>query len=71
MLGAEEGRASTDRNSQDDGDPWWQLVGVLLPPFLHGLCLCADLPGVADGMLPSLASTFTALLVKGCNQSTR
>ncbi|CAM9107710.1 unnamed protein product, partial [Ectocarpus fasciculatus] len=45
---------STDTEAENDESPWWKLVGVLLPPFLHGLCMCVDRPRVAEGMLPSL-----------------
>lgn len=47
---------SSNGEAEGEGSPWWQLVGVLLPPFLHGLCLCADRPRVAEGMLPPLVS---------------
>lgn len=54
VLSAE---CSAPGNKADDGEnPWWQLVGVLLPPFLHGLCMCVDRPRVAEGMLPPLVS---------------
>ena len=54
-------------HDDDDDDPWWQLVGVLLPPFLHGLCLCADVPRVAEGILPSLASALASLIAQARN----
>lgn len=46
---------------EDDGSPSWHLLGVLLPPFLHGLCLCSDRPRVAEGVLPSLVSFVCGL----------
>lgn len=51
--------SSIDRDStEDDETPSWQLVGVLLPPFLHGLCMCTNRPRIAEGLLPPLVSTF-------------
>lgn len=55
----------TDNEAENDESPWWKLVGVLLAPFLHGLCMCVDRPRVAEGMLPSLVSAG-ALLVRCC-----
>lgn len=53
--------SSTDENSEDDESPWWQLVGLLLPPFLHGLCMCVDRPKIAEGMLPPLVSILAVV----------
>lgn len=49
-------QTSNERDAEDDGSPWWHLIGVLLPPFLHGLCMCSNRSRIAEGMLPSLVS---------------
>lgn len=50
--------SSTVDKDEDGENPRWRLVGVLLPPFLHGLCMCVDRPRIAEGMLPPLVSGF-------------
>lgn len=60
VLSAES--LSTDAEAEDSENPWWQLVGVLLPPFLHGLCMCVDRSRVAEGLLPPLVSGVTRLV---------
>lgn len=52
------GCSSTLDKDEDGENPRWRLVGVLLPPFLHGLCMCVDRPRIAEGMLPPLVSVF-------------
>ncbi|CAM9104396.1 unnamed protein product [Discosporangium mesarthrocarpum] len=37
------------------------LIGVLLPPFLHGLFLCANRPRVAEAILPAVVHLLRAL----------
>lgn len=63
VLSAES--CTTDAKDGDSENPWWQLVGVLLPPFLHGLCMCVDRSRVAEGLLPPLVSCADRL-VRGC-----
>lgn len=55
------GECSPCDEAEDSDSPWWQLVGVLLPPFLHGVCMCVDRPCVAEGLLPPLVSEFALL----------
>lgn len=62
MLSA-EGSSTVDKD-EDGENPRWRLVGVLLPPFLHGLCMCVDRPRIAEGMLPPLVSGIGFVVVR-------
>ncbi|CAM9591597.1 unnamed protein product, partial [Scytosiphon promiscuus] len=62
--------SSTALESENYESPLWKLVGVLLPPFLHGLCMCVDRPRIAYGMLPPLVR-LSEVLSRRINQKPR